>query len=96
MIVVLAECIPPAVRGRMKLWFVEIKTNVFVSGVKDAVARKVIDYLYNSCDLDSGLIIIESINQSPFYKITKKGRNLEYIKDLSGLTLVFDRNSVDK
>lgn len=45
MIVVMADEIPPAVRGRMKLWFIEIKTNVFVSGVKDAVARDVVKFL---------------------------------------------------
>lgn len=94
MIVVLAEDIPPAVRGRMKLWFIEIKTNVFVSGVKDHVARNVIQYLSESCNMNSGLIIIESINKAPYYKITRKGRNLDYIKELSGLTLIFDRNSV--
>ena len=39
MIVVVADSIPPAIRGRMKLWFIEPKPNVFVSGVKDTVAN---------------------------------------------------------
>lgn len=94
MVVVLAESLPPAVRGRMKLWFVEIKPGVFVSGVKDAVARDVVNYLLESCDMSSGLIIIEDINRPPYYKISKKGRNLRYIRDICGLPLVFDRNSV--
>ena len=46
MLIVIANDLPPAVRGRMKLWFVEPKANVFVSGIKDQVATKVIDYLY--------------------------------------------------
>ncbi|UDC41130.1 type I-E CRISPR-associated endoribonuclease Cas2e [Klebsiella quasivariicola] len=45
MLVVLANDLPPAVRGRMKLWFVEPRPNVFVSGVKDSVAQTVVDYL---------------------------------------------------
>ena len=46
MLVVIANNIPPAVRGRLKLWFVEPRANIFVSGVKDNVAQKVVDYLY--------------------------------------------------
>ena len=57
MLVVIANNLPPAVRGRMKLWFVEPRANVFVSGVKDSVARSVIDYLFESCPARSGLLI---------------------------------------
>lgn len=94
MIVVMAEDIPPAVRGRMKLWFIEIKPNVFISGVKDATAREVVSYLYNSCNIDSGLLIMESINKAPYYRIIKKGKSLEYVRSICGLPLIFDRNSV--
>ena len=94
MIVVLAEDLPPAVRGRMKLWFIEVKPFVFVSGVKDAVARKVVDYLLDkSNDSDSGLIIIESTNKPPYFDIKKKGRNLSYVREISGLPLIFDKSS---
>ena len=44
MLVVIANNIPPAVRGRLKLWFVEPRANNFVFGVKDNVAQKVVDY----------------------------------------------------
>lgn len=94
MIVVLAEDIPPAVRGRMKLWFIEIKTNVYISGVKDAVAREVVDYLFANCNENSSLIIIESAKNAPYYKIHKKGLLLDYVKSITGLPLIFDRNSV--
>ncbi|MFU8787817.1 MAG: type I-E CRISPR-associated endoribonuclease Cas2e, partial [Methylobacter sp.] len=49
MLVVIANDLPPAVRGRLKLWFVEPRPNVFVSGIKDSVAQKVVDYLYQYC-----------------------------------------------
>ena len=45
MLVVVANDLPPAVRGRMKLWFVEPRANVFVSGINDSVATTVVDYL---------------------------------------------------
>lgn len=93
MIVVVADKIPPAVRGRMKLWFIEIKPNVFVSGVKDATAKEVISYLFESCYDDSQLVIIESTGTPPFYSICKKGSNLDYIKSISGFPLIFDKNN---
>ena len=40
MVVVVADQIPDAVRGKMKLWFIELKPNVFVSGINDHVAKK--------------------------------------------------------
>ena len=93
MIVVMAENIPPAVRGRMKLWFIEIKPNVFVSGVKDATAKGVVSYLYEHC-IDSDLLIIESTSKAPYYRVIKKGLSLNYVRSISGLPLIFDRNSV--
>ena len=67
MVVVIANHLPPAVRGRMKLWFIETKPNVFVSGIKDSVADSVIRYLYNHCPISSGLIIFQKINKPPGY-----------------------------
>lgn len=96
MIVVIAESIPPAVRGRMKLWFIEAKPNVFVSGVKDAVAREVVDYLYHNCPMSSNMIIIESINNAPYYRIKKKGFNTNRIGSINGLPLIFDISSEGK
>ena len=63
MLVVIANNIPPAVRGRLKLWFVEPRANIFVSGVKDNVAQKVVDYLYAHCPPDSGLLVFQKIKE---------------------------------
>ena len=93
MIVVVAESIPPAVRGRMKLWFVEPKPNVFVSGVKDSVAKEVVSYLYDNCPYSSNMIILEPINTAPFYKIQKKGSLNNKMGFISGLPLIFDKLS---
>ena len=48
MIVVIANSLPDRIRGRMKLWFIEPKPNVFVSGVTDHVADKVVSYLLDN------------------------------------------------
>lgn len=89
MIVVIANLIPPAVRGRMKCWFIEIKPNVFVSGVKDNVAKNVIDYLLEKCPIESDMIVLQSTNNPPYYKVLKKGINLQRITEISGLPLIF-------
>lgn len=90
MLVVLANNLPPAVRGRMKLWFVEPKANVFVSGVKDSVARTVIDYLHKHCPSDSGVIIFCSQSKPPGYEIQTIGPTKKSLTEISGLQLVIE------
>lgn len=63
---------PDAVRGKMKLWFIEPKPNVFVSSVADALARKVVLQLLESCTPESGMLIVESRMKSPGYVLWEK------------------------
>jgi len=90
-LVVLANDIPAAVRGRMKLWFVEPRPNVFVSGIKDAVANKVIEYLYEHCPRESGLMIFCQLNQAPGYRIRGVGDTKRELIEISGLQLVKEK-----
>ena len=90
MLVVIANHLPPAVRGRMKLWFVEPRANVFVSGVKDSVARSVIDYLFENCPARSGLLIFQRISTAPGYRIYGKGDTRRRLTEISGLQLVLE------
>ena len=92
MVVVIANDLPPAVRGRMKLWFVEPRANVFVSGVKDSVARQVIDYLLKSCPAGSGLLIFQRIPEAPGYRIYGYGDPRRKLIELSGLQLVLEKD----
>jgi CRISPR-associated protein Cas2 len=91
MLVVIANDLPPAVRGRMKLWFVEPKPNVFVSGVKDSVATTVIEYLYRHCPADSGVLMFCSIPRAPGYQIRTIGTTNKTITEISGLQLVIEK-----
>lgn len=91
MLVVIANDLPPAVRGRMKLWFIEPRPNVFVSGVKDAVANKVVDYLYDHCPLESGLMVFRRIPQTPGYEIRGIGDPKRNLTEISGLRLVIEK-----
>lgn len=93
MLVVIANDLPPAVRGRMKLWFVEARANVFVSGVKDAVAKKVVEYLYKHCPPESGLMVFRQIPQAPGYEILGVGDTSRSLTQISGLQLVIEKEA---
>ena len=90
MLVVIANDLPPAVRGRMKLWFVEPKPNVFVSGSKDSVAAGIVDYLYKHCPPESGIILFRSLPGPPGYEIRTIGPTKKSLTEISGLQLVIE------
>ncbi len=90
MLVVLANDLPPAVRGRMKLWFVEPRANVFVSGVKDSVAKTVIDYLSKHCPPESAVMIFGTQTAPPGYEIRAIGPTRKQFVEVSGLQLVIE------
>jgi len=96
MVVVVANNIPPAVRGRMKLWFTEPRANVFVSGIKDSVAEGVIQYLFDSCPVESGLLVFQRIPKAPGYKIWGVGDTKRKIGLIDGLQLIFEKLEKDE
>ena len=90
MLIVVANDLPPAVRGRMKLWFLEPRANVFVSGIKDSVADTVIEWLYKHCPPESGLLLVRSINRPPGYEMCCVGPPRKPIVEVSGMQLVVE------
>lgn len=90
MLIVIANDLPPAVRGRMKLWFIEPRPNIFVSGIKDAVASTVVDYLYEHCPFKSGVLLIRSIPTQPGFEIRTIGPPRKPCLSISGLQLVVE------
>lgn len=94
MLVVITNDLPPAVRGRMKLWFIEPKPNVFISGVKDNVAKKVVDYLYKQSPADSGLMVFRRISEAPGYDIFGVGDTKRKLTEISGLQLVIEKQNL--
>lgn len=94
MLVVIANDLPPAVRGRMKLWFIEPKPNVFISGVKNNVATKVVAYLYKHCPAESGVMIFRRISEAPGYEISALGDTKRNLTEISGLQLVVEKQNM--
>ncbi|GAA0370090.1 hypothetical protein GCM10009092_37990 [Bowmanella denitrificans] len=74
----------------MKLWFVEPRANVFVSGIKDSVARTVIDYLYKHCPPESGIVMFRSLPQPPGYEVFNIGPTRKSMTQICGLQLVIE------
>jgi len=74
----------------MKLWFVEAKPNVFVSGIKGSVAERVIQYLYKHCPPDSGIILFQSLPRAPGYEIHTIGPTQKSMTKISGLQLMIE------
>ena len=93
MIVIVANDLPDAIRGKLKLWCEEPRANVFVSGIKDQLAMRVAEMLLRHCPADSGLLIFLEIGRPPFFQIFAKGNPAKNISSLSGLQLVCERQT---
>ena len=91
MVVVVANDLPPAVRGRMKLWFIEPKPNVFVSGIKDSVADGVVEFLLEHCPPESGLVVFQEISKPPGYRIRVLGEPKKRLTAINGLQLIVEK-----
>ena len=94
MIVIIANYLPDAVRGKLKLWFTEPQPNVFVSGIKDQLARKVADMVLKHCPPEAGLLIFIETSQVPFFQIFAKGSPKKNISNISGLQLISEKNTI--
>ena len=92
MIVVIANSLPDAVRGKMKLWFVEPKPNVFVSGISDSLADRVVELLMEKASDESGLFIFKSIRQAPHFRIYVRGTPQKQLTAISGLQLLIEKS----
>lgn len=77
----------------MKLWFIEARANVFVSGVKDNVAQKLVDYLIGHCPPKSGLLIFLRTPEPPGYRIYGRGDPKRELTEISGMQLVFEKDT---
>ena len=72
MIVIFAENLPPAVRGKLKLWTIEPSPGCFVGGISDALAERVASNLFEACPEKSSMLIIRSQREAPGYVIKQK------------------------
>lgn len=95
MLVVLANDLPPAVRGRMKLWFIEPRPNVFVSGIKDSVADTVVAWMIRHCPPESGVLMAQSIGAPPGFRLRTIGPPRKPAIEITGLQLIVETLRAD-
>ena len=93
MVVIVADSLPDALRGKIKLWFVEPKPNVFVSGITDSLADRVVDLLMEKAPVSSGLVIFKSIRRAPHFQIHVRGLPTKQLTSISGLQLLIEKFS---
>ncbi|MDO4628015.1 MAG: type I-E CRISPR-associated endoribonuclease Cas2e [Planctomycetia bacterium] len=91
MIVIVANSLPPAVRGKLKLWFLEPKPNVFVSGIKDSLADRVVEKVMKYCPLDSGILVFQTTQKAPGYRILAHGMPAKTLEMISGFQLILEK-----
>ena len=90
MTVLIANDIPPAIRGMLKRWFVEPKANVFVGTVNRRTRDNVLDYVKRNGGEISLLILTSEINCQGF-KIERWGKTDRRDTEISGLWLVAEQ-----
>jgi CRISPR-associated protein Cas2 len=93
MFIIIANHLPPAVRGRLKLWFVEPKPNIFISGIRDSVADSVVSYLFEYCTKEAGLLIFRDLNKPPWFSINSLGDPAHQISEICKLQLILEKES---
>lgn len=87
MTVLVANDTPPAIRGMLKRWFVELKPNVFVGTVNRRTRDKVLDYVKRNAEGMSLLILTSEPNCQGF-KVERWGEPARRDVEISGLWLV--------
>jgi len=88
MVVLIAQKLPASLRGKLKLWFVEVQPNVFVSGIKDSLASELADFVFDNATEESGLILFRSTKKAPGYDIVTKGTFGNKVVDINGMKLI--------
>lgn len=89
MTVIIANDLPPAIRGLLKRWFVEPKPNVFVGSVNARTREKTLDYLRRNAPSLSLLVIFDDTSSQGFTVLAYGTPDRQIIKR-SGLRLILE------
>jgi len=73
MTVLVANDVPPSIRGHLKRWFVEPRPNVFVGTLNKRTHDNVIRYIQRNAPLSFGFICISSSPNCQGYTIERFG-----------------------
>lgn len=91
MTVIIANDVPPAIRGHLKRWFIEPKPNVFVGTLNVRTHRKVIDFITRNAPVDFGFLSVSSYPNCQGYLVERfgpEGKTGRREINLSGISLI--------
>lgn len=90
MTVIVANDVPPAIRGLLKRWFVEPRPNVFVGSVNRRTREKTLEYIRrNAAGL--GMLVIASDNSAQGFSVRTFGDTNRKEVLMSGLYLLAEK-----
>lgn len=90
MTVIVANDVPPAIRGLLKRWFVEPRPNVFVGSVNRRTREKTLEYIRrNAAGL--GMLVIASDNSAQGFSVRTFGDTNRKEVLMSGLYLLAEQ-----
>lgn len=91
MTVLVANDVPPAIRGHLKRWFIEPRANVFVGTLNARTHRKVMDFIIRNAPTGFGMLSVSSHPNCQGYiveRIGPEGKTGLRDFDMSGIQLV--------
>lgn len=91
MTIIIANDVPPAIRGQLKRWFIEPRANVFVGTLNVRTHEKVMQFIVKNAPPDFGFMSITSWPNCQGYKIERfgpQGATGQQETELSGVYLV--------
>lgn len=92
MLVIIANSLPPAVRGLLKVWCLEPKPHVFVTDLNLTMERKITEFLKPYFKQKSGLVIIASDKRLiQGFVIYQEASPTKRVKVMSGLQLIEEK-----
>lgn len=93
MTVIVANDVPPTIRGHLKRWFIEPRPNVFVGTLNPRTHDKVMQFIVRNAPETFGFLSISSAPNVQGYVIERfgpQGATGRTDTELSGLRLILD------
>ena len=87
MTIIIANDLPPAIRGLLKRWFIEPKPNVFVGSVNARTRSKTLDYIKRN-GAGIGLLVIYDDDSAQGFAMESSGDPQRRIHRRCGLELI--------
>jgi len=87
MLVIVAENVPPRLRGRLAIWLLEVRAGVYVGDVSRRVREMIWEQIERGIE-DGNAVMVWSTNTESGFDFMTLGRNRRIPKEMDGIKLV--------